>query len=356
MRVFVLPASEHNLGDRLGDPGRQYRGGEVNVIFWNEIAMAFERAGCEIHTTDRWSSARSERDDILLVVGHPDDSLLWRAARAARDVLRGRRSFERSRRAFVRVHARMFSRAILLQLEPPTITPWPYRHFDSIERSGIYTDFFLLTRGEHDRARYFNYYQFCSKEIVSPLFTRPKRKFLTMINSNALPHTLANELYGERIRAIRYFGAVDGFDLYGYRWDRMPRHPFYFWAGRSVRRAWRGTVPDKLKTMSEYRFSLCFENCIAPGYISEKLFDCLATGSIPIYYGAPDVTDLVPAECFIDFRKFRSYRELHGYLVSLSDEAILQYREAILRFLSDRGKMRGIDDFVGQVLASPRRA
>ena len=38
-----------------------------------------------------------------------------------------------------------------------------------------------------------------------------------------------------------------------------------------------------------------YENSAAPGYATEKLFQVLAEGSVPVYWGAPDARALLPA-------------------------------------------------------------
>ena len=38
-------------------------------------------------------------------------------------------------------------------------------------------------------------------------------------------------------------------------------------------------------------FSITVENDSYPTYWSEKILDCFATGTIPIYYGSPDIGD-----------------------------------------------------------------
>ena len=60
-------------------------------------------------------------------------------------------------------------------------------------------------------------------------------------------------------------------------------------------------------TLSKYKFSICFENSITAGYISEKIFDCFYAGTIPIYYGDPNVKESIDPDSFIDFRKFDDY-------------------------------------------------
>ena len=43
---------------------------------------------------------------------------------------------------------------------------------------------------------------------------------------------------------------------------------------------------DHLRLLQKCKFYICFENTDAPGYTTEKLFDALLCGSIPIYWGA----------------------------------------------------------------------
>lgn len=132
---------------------------------------------------------------------------------------------------------------------------------------------------------------------------------------------MAHDLYVERLAAIRHFGATDGFDLFGRGWhepvsgaDALTKH--------SIAESYRGPLPSdgKITTLTGYRFTLCFENTIFPGYITEKIFDCLLAGTIPIYLGAPDITDYLPPEAFVDFRDFGDMASLEDYLRAMPAE------------------------------------
>lgn len=46
-----------------------------------------------------------------------------------------------------------------------------------------------------------------------------------------------------------------------------------------------GAVDDKLTFLSTYKFNIAFENSQTNGYITEKIFDAKASGTIPIYFG-----------------------------------------------------------------------
>ena len=78
--------------------------------------------------------------------------------------------------------------------------------------------------------------------------------------------------------------------------------------------AYRGPVPEKLAVLAAYKFSLCFENSRFPGYVSEKIFDCFFTRTIPIYLGAPDIARYVPPQAFIDLTRFANYADARAYL------------------------------------------
>lgn len=53
----------------------------------------------------------------------------------------------------------------------------------------------------------------------------------------------------------------------------------------------RGSNPVSSKAIGlrQYRFSIVIETCRIPGYFTEKLIDCISQGTIPIYWGAPDI-------------------------------------------------------------------
>jgi hypothetical protein len=47
--------------------------------------------------------------------------------------------------------------------------------------------------------------------------------------------------------------------------------------------------PDKSGQINDYMFQIVIENDKYETYFTEKLTDCFATGTIPIYWGAPDI-------------------------------------------------------------------
>jgi len=183
------------------------------------------------------------------------------------------------------------------------------------------------------------------------------RDFLVMLNSNKLPRIYTNELYTERMRAVEFFSRSNDIDLYGHEWN-LPSHklgiawiPYTFrYSYRmllhnwhkirpnpllvAARKVYKGVALSKEETLSQYNFSLCFENMVLNGWITEKIFDCFFSGTIPVYLGAPDIEEFIPANCYIDMRDFDSYDELLIHLKSLSQSDIQQYRENARAFLA----------------------
>ncbi|URE09737.1 Glycosyltransferase family 10 (fucosyltransferase) [Musa troglodytarum] len=74
--------------------------------------------------------------------------------------------------------------------------------------------------------------------------------------------------------------------------------------------------------MSQYKFVLAIENTMAESYVTEKLYYALDAGSVPIYFGAPDVESFVPPHSVIDGSKFRSMEELATYVKGVADDPV----------------------------------
>jgi hypothetical protein len=57
---------------------------------------------------------------------------------------------------------------------------------------------------------------------------------------------------------------------------------------------------DKSEAMNDYMFSITIENDKYETYYTEKLTDCFATGTIPIYWGAPDIGNIFNKDGIIE--------------------------------------------------------
>ena len=70
-----------------------------------------------------------------------------------------------------------------------------------------------------------------------------------------------------------------------------------------------GRVANKKKFLSNYKFSICFENSKTAGYISEKLVDSFKAGTIPIYYGDDTVLELLNNRSYIHVKDEDDFKE-----------------------------------------------
>ena len=157
------------------------------------------------------------------------------------------------------------------------------------------------------------------------------------------------ELYSERVRAIKWFesNALAEFKLYGHGW-KMPEKRYSrigkiqyrlqkikpFILRTPIFPSYLGAIGKKSDVLTMAKFCICFENARdIRGYLTEKIFDCLFSGCIPIYWGEPNIGDWIPEECFIDFRKFKSYKDLYDYTSTMSESLFTRYQDAGQEFL-----------------------
>lgn len=179
---------------------------------------------------------------------------------------------------------------------------------------------------------------------------KSEKKLCCLIGSNkTLPKKILVDLYSERVRTIRWFEsfAPQDFDLFGNDWNFPAAMPginnrilhkikkCLSKEGSVYFPSYKGVVASKVETMKNYRFSICYENIRdLPGYITEKIWDCFFAGCVPIYWGASNVTDYIPEDCFIDRRKFVHHADLYEFMVSMTDAEYIAYQERIAIFLS----------------------
>ena len=192
--------------------------------------------------------------------------------------------------------------------------------------------------------------------------------FCCLINANKVfREKLPSDLYSERINVIRWYEkyAPDKFELYGRGRYRPP--PSFDFLGK-VRRSipslsvklfgkkyfpsYKGELQSKSDVLRRSKFSYCYENNKdLSNYITEKIIDAFTSGCVPVYWGADNVADYIPAECFIDRRNFKNTADVHQYLLSISPKEYSEYQSAISDFLnSDVAKRFSFEHFVSTVL------
>lgn len=84
------------------------------------------------------------------------------------------------------------------------------------------------------------------------------------------------------------------------------------------------SIDTKLLALKDYRFSISIENAYIPNYASEKISDCFLTGTIPIYYGCPNIGDYFDMGGIITFS---TKEELQDIMVHLHINGVEEYQK-----------------------------
>ncbi|MBE9146850.1 tetratricopeptide repeat protein [Planktothrix mougeotii] len=138
-----------------------------------------------------------------------------------------------------------------------------------------------------------------NKKVVT--LTTKKKNYSLFRDGNNMD---LNELRCEIALIGYYLGKVD---IYGQGWEK----------GVSLEDSREGDwTIRKLEILQDYHFNLCFENTIAPYYCTEKIWDGIIAGCLPIYYGGEHSTiyEDFPPNSFIDYCQFNSPIELFNYI------------------------------------------
>lgn len=137
-----------------------------------------------------------------------------------------------------------------------------------------------------------------------------KTKFCSIIASKK------NYTYGHKIRHAIATTFKDHIDVYGGVNESPQISGIDKW--------------DKTTGLKDYMFSFVVENDKYPTYYTEKLTDCLMMGTIPVYWGAPDIGDIFDINGFVNLTDNFDLRSLTQELFeSKIDAALKNYQTCI---------------------------
>ncbi len=234
--------------------------------------------------------------------------------------------------------------AAFVIMEPPVVFPCLYKSlpkitaaFDRVYLPNTTGDGYSLAGVDVSKLHRL-YWPIPYDDVHEPYWSNAERmKRVVVINGSHHPRGGIREQYSLRIKAMVELSKLNTIDLYGMgwgnRWSRRNLYSAYWLNWRQIASIYKGSCISKYEVLQNYEFCLCFENMAMDGYITEKLFDCLYAGTIPLYMGAPNILEYVPAEVFIDCRKYKSWIEMWNDAVNMSAQQISEMREAGRTFL-----------------------
>ena len=240
---------------------------------------------------------------------------------------------------------------VLILWEPAAVMPWQYNPKN-------FSKFDLIIPMSSWRARNMQIEEFAyhpynvqEKDAISP-FSKRERK-IVMINS-AKFSAVESSLYGLRRSVSKHLAELDiDYALYGTNWKMSKvmelrkrfvalRNAVIAGSGVSwgefTSELWYqypeyvGWVEDKFSILSQFELSLVIEN--EADWVTEKVFDSIYAGTVPIYIG-PDLSEEFPLieSCLIRARP--TVQGVMDAILNTTDDQLLIRKRAIDEFVKN---------------------
>ena len=91
-------------------------------------------------------------------------------------------------------------------------------------------------------------------------------------------------------------------------------------------------IDKKEEALNDYYFSIAIENGKYDTYFTEKILDCFATGTIPVYYGTDEIIKYFNKDGIIVLTGDFDVKQLSPDLYESKKEAVLDNFERVLRY------------------------
>jgi hypothetical protein len=337
LELFVEPPSHHFMNDRLFEPNSVPFAGDQLMAPYTRMRDVLVGMGAAVHTADLMPGPGEGGQKLYVSIANL------------------KRYRQIAHRADVTLSA-------FFATECPAMDPRMYRGLRDAQRRFrrifSWSDAASLEPYVGARLQLQRYFWAQSfDQVHEELWARTDRRLLVAMQGNKVPPEKRRALDTERLAAFEYFARSGELDLFGREWDQPPYRvglqniPYTFrrlerqaralWRRvrpdpqlEAIRKAWRGPSRSKAQTFSGYRFALCYENMALKGWITEKIFDCFFSGTVPIYLGATDIQENVWPECYIDRRRFGSHDDLREYITTMRDDEWNGYRHAAREYLA----------------------
>lgn len=172
-------------------------------------------------------------------------------------------------------------------IEPPVVNPFIYEYIaQNMDKFDIIFTFDegLVELGDH--VRYYPYGTTWIKGDNKSIHEKTKMISAVFSDKNFTEgHSLRHDIFSEYKEQVDFYGAMND-----------------------------NRIEEKIDGHRDYAFSLIVENWNGNSYFSEKLLDCLLTGTIPIYWGFPKFSEFFDPNGFIYFTEVRHLKDIIPHL------------------------------------------
>lgn len=266
------------------------------------------------------------------------------------------------------------NRLVLFIFEPPTVVK---QNFEKQYHS-LFSEVYTWNDAWVNNKTHFKFYQPSKvKPMINDVIDFDQKKLCAIVMAyKKSDHPL--ELYSERLRAVEFFDKhhPDEFDFYGVNWanegfkhrtfrgsiSETPLYEAIFTqcacpeSLRNTVKRGKGELEDciaagcqpygkqvlmstvtgtKVDALKHYKFCICYENTKnVPGYVTEKILECMQAGCVPIYWGASNIEQYIPKGCYILKTDFPSYQALYDFLKQMTKETYQTYIDNMKAYLA----------------------
>ncbi|WP_422671073.1 glycosyltransferase family 10 domain-containing protein [Candidatus Methylopumilus planktonicus] len=179
------------------------------------------------------------------------------------------------------------------------------------------------------------------------------KSLIRKIRSKSYAISLSQSLFNERLQIIHFFLRKQALDIYGSGWENLDTLPKAWFEKLEwlMPNAYKGRCEDKLETLRNYKFAICYENMSSNDYVTEKIIDCFVAGCIPIYMGAPNIKKIISPSSYIDVNDFSDIEEIYSYIDSMSETQAMAMTTSGRNYLaSAEGSLYCYENFAERIL------
>ena len=126
--------------------------------------------------------------------------------------------------------------------------------------------------------------------------------------------------------------------------ELQPRYEFDVWGS-----GYRPFV-DKLEPLRDYQWSICVMNSWSANFFTEVLVDCIRTGTIPIFWGCPNIGDYFNSGGIHHFRTMRDLEGILNVIEQKPEYAYKMFSPPLAENFEKAEKYIHTDDFIAKIL------